>query len=177
VPPAYVPGQPVTIRLDVAPGLAVAAFAAEEQVPAGWTVSEISEGGEFDAVNQWVKWGPFLDGAARSLRYVLVAPATTPEVSRLRGWGSFDGCSQSVQGDERLVPAGWLEADLTAGAGAIGLRLVGEPGRDYVIEASTDLEDWIALGRVTAGDAPTPFVDSDAGQHAMRFYRVRPVTP
>jgi hypothetical protein len=177
VPPVYVPGQPVLISLEIAPGALVAAFAAEELVPEGWTLSSVNEAGEFDPVNQRVKWGPFLDSAPRSLRYALTPPVSAREILTLRGQGSFDGRSQPAQGEALLAPAGWLEVDLSAGEGAFHLRLFGEPGREYLIEASTNLLDWIELGRVTASATATTFADTEAGQHAMRFYRVRPLAP
>jgi hypothetical protein len=51
------------------------------------------------------------------------------------------------------------------------LSITGIPGFNFVIQASTNLTDWVNLQTNTA---PCTFVDSNAWQYPMRLYRVVP---
>lgn len=51
-----------------------------------------------------------------------------------------------------------------------GLQLVGVPGENYVIEASTNLSNWIPLATNTS---PFSFVDTNTTGFLLRFYRGR----
>jgi hypothetical protein len=68
-----------------------------------------------------------------------------------------------------------LEAVTRLNDGRFLLRVNGEPGVNYVIEASTNLGSWVPLDTRTG---PTPggvfeYLDGTAGDADMRFYRVR----
>lgn len=54
------------------------------------------------------------------------------------------------------------------------LQLRGEPGKVYVIEASTDLQHWVAVSTTQADAAGwVLFRDAQAGSFVQRFYRGR----
>ena len=58
--------------------------------------------------------------------------------------------------------------------GAFLLRLSGEPGRSYAIEATSDFIDWFALKTNTAGpDGTSDFLDVTASNYSHSFYRAR----
>ena len=58
--------------------------------------------------------------------------------------------------------------------GAFLLRLSGEPGRNYAVEATTDFVDWFALKTNTAGlDGTFDFLDTTATNYSESFYRAR----
>jgi len=58
--------------------------------------------------------------------------------------------------------------------GAFLLRLSGEPGRNYAIEATTDFVDWFALKTNTAGpDGTLDFLDTTATNYSHSSYRGR----
>ena len=62
-------------------------------------------------------------------------------------------------------------AILTAAAqvgGQFALTVAGAAGHQYVVEASTDLVNWVP---VQTNTAPFTFVDTAAGQFNQRFYR------
>jgi hypothetical protein len=62
-------------------------------------------------------------------------------------------------------------ATLTAAAqvgGQFALTVAGAAGHQYVVEASTDLVNWVP---VQTNTAPFTFVDTAAGQFNQRFYR------
>lgn len=89
----YIPGAPLQVTLTASPAADVAAWAAEELVPAGWTVSAISHGGVFDGSNRKVKWGPFFDTASRPLGYTLQPPAVARADARLSAQFRFDAAT------------------------------------------------------------------------------------
>ena len=55
--------------------------------------------------------------------------------------------------------------------GQAQLLFSGVPGQDYVIQASTNLADWIPISVLTASNGPLPFVDPAATDFTCRFYR------
>ena len=57
--------------------------------------------------------------------------------------------------------------------GQVQLLFSAVPGQDYVIQASTNLTDWIPISVLTASNGPLPFLDPDAASFACRFYRAR----
>ncbi|WP_165108775.1 lamin tail domain-containing protein [Limisphaera ngatamarikiensis] len=67
----------------------------------------------------------------------------------------------------RLSPVGWTEEGEFEGL------LMGEPGRLYVVEASVDLRQWIEIGRWRVESDAVTFLDAEAGQHPVRYYRAR----
>jgi hypothetical protein len=67
----------------------------------------------------------------------------------------------------RLSPVGWTEEGEFQGL------LMGEPGRLYVVEASVDLRQWIEIGRWRVESDAVTFLDAEAGQHPVRYYRAR----
>jgi hypothetical protein len=76
--------------------------------------------------------------------------------------------STSLAGSTRTaIPA----ATLTSVAGAdnrFALGVAGISGHQYVVEASTDLVNWVP---VYTNNAPFTFTDPDAGKFLQRFYR------
>ena len=74
-----------------------------------------------------------------------------------------------------VVPASsiGLEAVGRAPGGELILRVTGEPGREYILEASADLVTWVAVKTFTLSDATSEMVDAEARPWPRRFYRVR----
>ncbi len=174
VPGLFVADVPVPVTLAVTPPFAANSYAVEEHLPAGWTVRDLSDGGEWDAVNNAVKWGPFFDHAARRLTYQAIAPPTAASTSVLEGSASFDGVSISTGTSPLARAACVLGVAGPAGRGPGRLRLAGPVGQRFVIEASTDLATWNPLAVVTIGPGPTEFSDPSASAFSQRFYRARP---
>jgi len=57
--------------------------------------------------------------------------------------------------------------------GKLKLKLSGQAGETYIVEASTNLADWEAVGTATVQpDGSFEFEDADAAKHQRRFYRV-----
>jgi hypothetical protein len=57
--------------------------------------------------------------------------------------------------------------------GKVQLRFLGTAGQSYVIQASTNLLDWVTLTTCTAdGLGNVTATDPDAHKYPARFYRV-----
>jgi hypothetical protein len=70
-----------------------------------------------------------------------------------------------------LVPSGILIAPSYSAEGVFQFNLAGAAGSNYVIEASTNLTDWIPLETNTS---PFTFTDTNAVNFLLRFYRAHP---
>lgn len=59
--------------------------------------------------------------------------------------------------------------------GAFRFTFVGQTGRHYAVEASTNLApgSWIEVQAFNGTGGPLSFTDAQAGNHPQRFYRVR----
>jgi hypothetical protein len=57
--------------------------------------------------------------------------------------------------------------------GEVTLRLLGQPGTSYALEASSDLRTWTQLVSLSSPDGNSEFTDVTAGSLAERFYRAR----
>ena len=99
---AYCPGtvKTVHITLDVPAG--ALSGAAEDVPPIGWTqISNISDGGEYDAANHKVKWGPLFAPLPAELTYDVVSPVDAVGLMCFAGTTAFDGGpGEPICGDE-----------------------------------------------------------------------------
>jgi hypothetical protein len=96
----------VALAINAQPG--TSAVAAEMTAPKGLQLANISDGGVWDDVNRKVKWGPFFDGASRTLTFDLVGSAKAPtekpgrlssadRLHGLAGTASFDGINRPIE--------------------------------------------------------------------------------
>ena len=102
LPVCYATGYPMTVTVDVAAGPDVKAQALRENVPTGWTIGTISDGGWWDGTLNQVRWGPFVDAAARTITYELTPPVESGSVT-FTGVVSFDGVEVPVGGAATLT--------------------------------------------------------------------------
>jgi hypothetical protein len=58
--------------------------------------------------------------------------------------------------------------------GKMQMKLSGQAGKAHIVEASTNLMDWEAVGVATVNeDGSFEFEDAEAAKHQCRFYRIR----
>jgi probable HAF family extracellular repeat protein len=55
--------------------------------------------------------------------------------------------------------------------GTFRLRFTGAPDDKYIIEASTNMIDWVLLGSATNSSGKLEFTDTEAPRFILRFYR------
>jgi hypothetical protein len=96
----------VQVELIISPDITTTAYAIEENWPVGFTVSNISEFGAVDSVNNKIKWGPFLDNQSRTITYTLTPVEGYKGAKALNGWISVDGTNTQIQGDRHIVFSG-----------------------------------------------------------------------
>jgi PKD repeat protein len=104
-PNAYTPGGPVKVSIKVTPNGSTRVYAVEDAPPTGWNVSSIDSGGQFDAVNRKVKWGPAFDNQSRTFTYIATPPTNESGAKTFHGLASFDGASVAITGARTLNPA------------------------------------------------------------------------
>ena len=71
------------------------------------------------------------------------------------------------------VVASFTAASVTGGVGRFSATVM--PGYTYVIEASPDLQSWVAVSTNAASTSLLQFTDSNVQQRPARFFRVRRV--
>jgi len=131
LPDYYLQGTASNISIALSTPQGTAVVGVEDKPPAGWSASNISNGGTWDALSQKVKWGPFFGTSIPTgLSYQATPPAGFSGEACFVGSASFDGFNQPISGDACIpigVPAlSWLGAIVFAGlmlaAGAVVLR-------------------------------------------------------
>ena len=84
--------------------------------------------------------------------------------------------AKSVRAVVRTDPAlvrGHLTAPTRLGTGQFQFSLRGQVGVNYTVEVSTNLVQWTPLTNLNNSTGTTPVIDSKAGNHRHRFYRLR----
>ncbi len=108
----------VTVWLRSAPAPSTTAYAVQDQPPAGWQISNISDGGLFDSVTGQVKFGPFYDFQDRILHYDALPPSWEVHgllgVFNFSGLSSADGQTRPIGGDSTITIAGLMPPDVNA---------------------------------------------------------------
>ncbi len=116
LPESYKAGEAFTVSVEVTPDSAVTAYGIEEQIPLGWTASEMNEGGSFDAAAFKVKFGPFITNQAKTLTYQVTPLTDAKGAYTFGGTASFDGNNPQITGDISVtdILPGDLNGDLKA---------------------------------------------------------------
>ncbi len=181
MPAVYAPGVAANAYLGVVPQAGVIAYAIEEQPPRDWAVIRASDGGAWDPAAGRVRW-LFQDGQARVVSYEVAPSLGTVGPVRFQGLASFESLAGGTQvpiGGIRLAyPATPSETPEVVScvrppAGAANLSFEGQAGVNYVVQASSDLESWVAIGSAPCVDGLVRFVDYDAALYLQRFYRLQ----
>jgi outer membrane protein assembly factor BamB len=151
-------------------------YAVEDQVPAGWTVSQISETGVFDTLLGKVKWGPFFDANPRTLIYQVTPPTSAADVVQFYGGAAFDnGMAYAVGRSQMFRSDAGISLSLATpqylpGVG-LQLTLSGITNELYLLQTSTNLTNWTTLLTFTNTGGPFLYLDSSATNYPWAFYR------
>ena len=174
MPSLFVPGEPLTIHVSVAPATGTSAYAVQDLVPSRWTISGISHGGDFDPVNGLVKWGPFFDSTPRDLNFQLTPAPDAGLTATFEGSASFDGANVVTAGQNRAVATARLKSNSLTWKpnGEFQIKAAGQIRAELVIEATSDLKSWTQVPTTVAADGTVTFKDPAAGLGFLRFYRV-----
>jgi hypothetical protein len=176
---AAAPGIPVEVNIQVVPGSTAAAFAIEESIPEGWTFDKAESGGRFDAIRRQLRWGPFYAAQPMTLAYRVVPPTGVASLAALRGWASFDGRDQPIQGARMALAEDAATAvrfgRVVPDATGVQLEVTGTPGQLVQVEASADLVQWVPHRTAFVLENGKVRVDDAPATGPARFFRLRPV--
>jgi hypothetical protein len=182
MPASIQPGGSTTVNVTLLLNALAEAYVVQEQIPPGWWVTQVNQGGQFDAASGHVKWA-FLDGAVRPLSYQITAPADASGLMQFQGSVvaavGNDNPEILVGGRTELVvsPEAMMERTLVitrVPSSALQIALTLVPGQKYALEASTDLATWTLLTTLVPTVSNCQFVDNDTQPSVQRFYRVKP---
>lgn len=164
------------VMLDVQTPKSTSVYVVEEVLPEGWAPSQISDEGVFDPASRRIRWGMFFDGDRRSLSYQVV-PGVPSAAESIVGLASFDGRNLGIAGPDRWSIGPTLaqpSSPVSIHNGGLSVKLLGESGKSYEVQVSTNLLEWTRLGVVTAGqDGQLEFSESAQLPMGQRFYRAR----
>jgi hypothetical protein len=175
MPEFALPTEALTVTLEIAPSPAARACAVEETIPLGLLITNITGGGEFDAVSRKIRWGPFLDSTARTVSYQVSPPAGTGSIPApcFAGVASFDGRSVPIAAASEWPPVCRLQAGLSRQDASVQFIVRGVAGARFLIETTPDLVHWTPLVTVTNTLGSVQVCDPTANGSPQRFYRAR----
>jgi hypothetical protein len=174
----YTPTVPIWVTIAVAVPTNAMVYALEDQIPLGWTATNLSPNGHFDSANRKVKWGPFFDASERIVSYQVIPPMGATGTVMFVGVLFYNGDGALIAGDRQLAfddtptrfLTSWSSFSRTNG---FMLTLNGPPGATYIIETSTNLASWHPLATNSLVDGLWHFIDATATNGLTRFYRAR----
>lgn len=177
MPSLFTNSIPFTVSIRVLTPNDTYVYAVEDQPPAGWAVSQISDGGTFG--NGKVQW-TFFDGAIRDLTYLLTPPPAATGIQTFAGNVNFNGTdirpitgTRSCQNETVGLAAGIVNLGGNAYA---RLTLTGRSGASYNLLVADALESpnpWSTLKTFTLSGTTTNWVDSQSVGKSRRFYRAQ----
>ena len=171
----YAASVPIAVAIKVTPASNVLAWAVEEQVPSGWAVTDVSDGGVFQSVISTIKWGIFYGPSPRTLTYRITPTSNATGIATFAGRVSFDGVSVPIEGVRQLLPSAGCPSLLTAPVfskhSGCQMTLTGPVGGTYILQASTNMTHWINLQTNINTTGTLTVIDVTATNFSRRFYR------
>ena len=107
LPDCYTPSVPLSVTITVTPSATTFVFGVyqvEETPPNGWTVSDINENGQWDNINNSIKWS-FFDKNNRTLTYKTTPPSGETGTKTFSGrviFGEFGEYVVTIGGDSTI---------------------------------------------------------------------------
>jgi hypothetical protein len=126
--------------------------------------------------------GGLAPGASEDVSFlwnVLGLPDNVSIYAVLSGSGmsnNFSVANTTGQLTISLAPPPWIGECQYLPDGRFQMAIYGAEGRSYVLQASTNLVNWVAVFSFTCTDTPTVVVDSASVNSARRFYRIAPLS-
>lgn len=89
LPDYYRPNVQIDVTIYAFSDFGDMVYAIEDRVPAGWEVSFVDEGGNFDEKSRLVKFGVFFDNSNRIFHYRVIPSVKTKGPAIFQGLGSY----------------------------------------------------------------------------------------
>ncbi len=179
-PVAWKPGAAGTVNLMVTPPMGSSAMAVSDTVPEGWSVVNVSGGGQFDPATGQVRWGLMFGDAPSKFSYDAVPPADAASNGNFEGEVSFDGMRMPIVGRGMAGAADLATAMRIAGsrrgdAGHVHFTVQSPAEQVFTVEASSDLVNWSEVDAFVFTGEELDVMDPAVEASATRYYRLRPM--
>ncbi len=123
-----------------------------------WNIGALAANGQYQAVIVMV---PDLPGSITN-----VATVTHTDIE-------LNASNNSVTTVSTVTGVALSGDSVTVTPGNISLTLVGQPNVTYIVEASTDLVNWVVISTQSSPDGIITINDPAGTSNALRFYRAR----
>ena len=178
MPQVFTNSVSFTVSISVAPPTNTVAYAVQDQPPAGWPVSQVSNNGAFSGGK--VRWGPFADRTPRTLSYVITPPANAVGTNHFAGTASFNGTNNMAITGVRDIYNQVLSLSISTlilfGDPYADLTVTGQPGASYHILVADGLEpptSWRTNDTITLSGSSTNWFDPEPMTNPRRFYKAQ----
>ena len=163
--------KPLAITV-VSPSLSITTAALPDGTVGAAYLQTLAASGGTPPYNWSITWGALPDGLNLSAAGVVSGTPTNAGTFSciIRVADSTVAVAQQIYTIEIAHSAPALTVVQSTG-GAFQLRVAGDTGANYEIDASTNLMDWISVFTTNAAATPFTWNDTPAGQPAT-FYRV-----
>ncbi|MCC7373456.1 MAG: hypothetical protein IT581_02285 [Verrucomicrobiales bacterium] len=194
LPAEYGPGEVIDVLIRSVPATSTRVQTFEEKPPVGWVVSDIGQGGVWDALRQKVKWGPFSDSSTRNLTYRVRPGADARGGAEFAGMAQFDDLQTTVAGSNVVLraantdagqegttrmtvtdtsPHGNASVQWTPMTNGWRLQVRAPSSSRWAIEESTDLVAWRVVGELAVPESGVAMVPEPRFGAGTRFFRLR----
>jgi chitinase len=102
LPAQYQGGRKFRVGIVVMPGRGTLSYSVAERPPAGWSASDISDGGTYDSAVGEVKFGPIPGDRVKLLTYSLKPPNNAKGIQIFSGELVADGVSSRIGGQQTI---------------------------------------------------------------------------
>jgi hypothetical protein len=102
LPAQYQGGRKLRAGIVVTPARGTQTYLIIERPPAGWTVSDISDGGAYDAGTGELRFGPIEGDRVRLFTYSVKPPSKAKGIQLFSGQLVADGASYSIGGQQTI---------------------------------------------------------------------------
>ena len=177
MPELFTNGVPFTVAISVAPPAGTSFYAVQDQPPAGWPVTQISHGGVFSGGK--VKW-VFVDGASRTLSYLIMPPAGAFGTNHFVGTASINGTTnlpitgvRDIHNESVRLSIGTVSL---FGDQYAKLTVTGRGGASYHVLVADGLEQadpWRTNATVTLSGSSQDWLDAEPLRNPGRFYKAK----
>jgi hypothetical protein len=102
LPAQYQAGRKFRVGIVVMPGRGTLSYSVIEHPPAGWSVSDVSDGGTYNAADGAVRFGPIPGERVRLLTYSVKPPNNARGIQLFSGELVADGVSSRIGGHQTI---------------------------------------------------------------------------
>jgi hypothetical protein len=177
MPAMFTNGVPFTVSISIVPPTGTSFYGVQDQPPAGWPVTQISNGGSYSGGKvQWLLG----DGLSRTVTYVVRPPANAAGTNHFAGSANFNGTTTLPIVGVRDVYNEAVRLSISTisffGEPHARVTVYGKEGASYdilVADSAQPGSPWRTNGTVTLSGPSQDWLDVEPLAN-VRFYRAKP---